>query len=107
MVIGKPWYGTGTPLTLIYEHVGIVATVNMIIAGDQICPGKEKALEKLDLTLTNTSSGLSLFRPGVVPPTNRNVFVPIEERLSLDERAFYDRLISNPQACFDVEPWNL
>lgn len=95
--------GTGYGLVLVYEKVGLVAEFNGSMQEKLICTENEKLIIGLDLTLTNPTSGLSIYKPGWVPPTDRNVWLPIIEVLGLDEKEFYNQIITNQETCFEVK----
>ena len=94
---------TGTSFTLIYERKGIVTMIWDEIVNNQFCPGSVKTSSSLDLTLTNVDSGINIYQPGVVAPTFREIYKPIENLLGVDEQEFYTKLMSNPLTCFEVK----
>jgi len=94
------WVENGRTLLVIYEKLGVVAELYGTGHENNICPESEATFISLRLSLYNTSSPLSIYSDGRVPPTDREVWLPIEEVLGVDEVEFYDQVISDPSACF-------
>lgn len=90
-------------LVFVYENKGIVAEIGGTKEKNIICPEIEKKYAFLRLTLTNLVSGLSVYDPNWVPPTDREVWSPIEEVLGMDKQKFYDQIIADPEVCFEVK----
>jgi len=104
IVLGTPTPGgTGVGFVLIYDQKGIVAELWDEIQDDQICPGPKKISASLQLTVTNTFSGVDIYEPGGVPPTNREVYLPIEEVLGVNKEDFYNEVLTDPSVCFEVK----
>jgi hypothetical protein len=95
--------GTGYGQILEYEDIGVLASSNGIRQGDRLCPATgESPVVALDLTLTDVSVGLSVYPPFVVPPTDRNVYLPVEEAVGVDEAEYYRQSLFDPQGCVVV-----
>jgi len=102
---------TGTPdpaekgsyLLTTYEKLGVVAQIYGTKQEDNICPESEAKFIDLQLSLFSPASQLSIYGDGGVPPTDRTVWLPIEEAVGVNMQAFYNRVVSDPSACFQVK----
>jgi hypothetical protein len=104
IVMDPPFPGaTGTGFILVYGQIGVIVQIGEEIRDNQICQGSEKSYAYLQLILTNISSGMDLYRPGGVAPTDSEVYKPIKDVLGIDEDEFYSALMSNPSKCFEIQ----
>jgi hypothetical protein len=102
-----PKWGTGYGMLIIYEDLGIFLDYSGIQSGNSICPLlSEKQQSVLEMTLTNTSALPDIYPPGKVPPTDREVYLPIKDALGIDEKEFYNRLLLDPSTCFEIKETN-
>jgi hypothetical protein len=90
----------------VYSKLGIVIETNGIKEGNQICPisleNNKDIYLLFNLTLTNLTYPLKLYDPGRVPPTDRSVYLPIQEVLGIKEIEYYVKYIADPSSCFNV-----
>ena len=91
--------GRGNDLWAIYEKIGVVAIIYGAGKENNICPEREAKSIALRLLLFDLDSKLSIYN-GRVPPTDRNVWLPIDEVLGVSTQEFYQRVIADPSACF-------
>jgi hypothetical protein len=98
-------FGIPFDLVLIYTKIGINVGISGFGQGAMICPEITNT-NSLSLVLTDLSSGLSPYAPGEIPPTDRSLWQPIDKILGVSTTEFYNRVISNSPACFDVKSAN-
>lgn len=94
--------GGGYGLAYYYAKRGVVVEMNGTIQDNQICPGVENRNIGLHLILTNLASGLSLFKPGWIPPTDTKIWSQLDTILGINNTEFYHQLLSNPFSCFKI-----
>lgn len=97
----------GRILLMEYTELGALTEVFGTAEENGICPEREGQFVRMHLSLYNTAGRLSIYSGGRVPPTDRDVWVPLEEALGIDSGRFYQHVISRPSACFkllDIEP---
>ena len=92
--------GSGSNLWATYNKIGVVAQIYGTGQENNICPQLEATWIDLRLLLSSATSQLSIFGDGGVPPTDRNVWLPIEEVLGVSTQEFYQGVIADPSACF-------
>ena len=94
----------GTAMVIVYESLGIVMEFDGWREDNSICPSFQMgSYAGRWLYLTNKASRLSLFpENGRVVPTNRDVWLPIDEVLGISVHEFYNQLLSDSSACFNV-----
>jgi hypothetical protein len=68
-----------------------------------ICTEEEDRFIDLNLSLYNPNSGLDIYYSGRIPPTNREVYVPIEEVLGVNTSDFYNQVLLDPLTCFKLQ----
>lgn len=92
----------GRSILLIYRKLGVVVEVYGNQDENNICiePGYEANSLSLRLSLYDPNSGVDIYADGRVPPSDPDVWVPIEEELGMDAAEFYRRVIDNPSVCF-------
>ena len=87
-------------LLIIYEKLGVVAQIYGSKYEDNICAASGKSID-IQLSLFNTANSLlTIYNDGRVPPTDRSVWLPIQEVLGVNVMEFYNRVISDSSACF-------
>jgi hypothetical protein len=96
-------YGGGYGFGLIYEKQGIVIELNGSIRDSQICPESETVAAGLHFTLTNTSSGMSIFDPDWAPSTDPEHWFSTLEVIGITSAAFYNQIVAQPSVCFDIK----
>jgi hypothetical protein len=102
--LGISQQGDGYSIFFIYEDISTVLYFNAIKTGRLVCPlSQDKMLPSLQMTVTNRIILPDLYTPGKVPPTNLNVYLPIEEALGVDETEFYNQIRLEPQTCFEIK----
>jgi hypothetical protein len=97
VILGLSEQGSAYTHILEYGDIGVLASSNGIRRGEQLCP--TDLVVALDLTLTDVSGGLPVYPPFVVPPTDRDVYLPVEEALGIDEGEYYLQSISDASGC--------
>ncbi len=90
-------------ITIVYEKSGIVMEFYGFINGNVLCPKLESGLVTREFILTNPKSSLSIYLPDRVPPTDRSIWLPIQEVLGINDGQFYNRVVSDPSACFQIK----
>ena len=99
--VGNPLYKEyGRDLLISYEKQNILIQYYGTGQEINICPENEARFINLSLSLYSPNSGLSIYYDGRVSPTNREVYLPIEEVLGVDTTEFYNQVLSNPSVCF-------
>jgi hypothetical protein len=94
-------YENGSSLLVTYEKLGIVAQIYGTEQENNICPKNEAQSISINLSLFNpTTSLLTIYNDGRVPPTDREVWLPVEKVLGVNTTEFYDQVLSNPSVCF-------
>jgi hypothetical protein len=96
-------YTYGQAVWAVYEEQGVVFHLYGTGKENNICPEKEATLVDLDLSLYNPDAGLDIYIDGRVQPTNRDVYLPIEEVLGITTTEFYNQVFSNPSVCFQTQ----
>lgn len=94
--------GTGYGQVLVYARLGAVIETNGKKDGDMYCPVVPETFPSviLNLTLTSPGSPLGLYRLGIVPPTDREVYLPVEEMLGISTSEFRAAILADPTTCF-------
>jgi hypothetical protein len=95
----------GSNLLIVYEKLGAVIDLYGTGLENNICPENEAKTIDLRLTLFNKNSPLNKYYDRV-PPTDRSVWLPIEEVLGVNPKEFYNSVISNPSICFEPKILN-
>ena len=93
---------------IVYEKLSAVMEYDGLLKDNRgwLCPLqpiKDGSWMNLKMTLTDSTTPLSIYQPSVVPPTNRAVYLPIEDALGISAKEFYNRLRSDPAACFEIK----
>lgn len=96
-------YTYGQRVWAVYEQKGVVVELYGTGKENNVCPQKEASLIDLRLSLYNPFSGLDIYSGGRVPPTRRDVYLPIEDVLGITALEFYNQVISNPSVCFQTQ----
>jgi hypothetical protein len=116
--LGKPdriyfqWEPQWVPnynIYLVYDEVSAVfgySGLRKDNTGSLICPLtpiEEGQVIRQEIILTNSSSPLDIYAPGRAPiPDVPNQYQPIEVILGIDETTFFNRILDDPIACFEV-----
>jgi len=93
-------------LSLVYETSGIVIEFSGATDANSLCPQLEGGLLNRHFILTNTEAPLTIYLPDRVSPTDRAVWLPIEEVIGINEIGFYNQIIADPSVCFDITNMN-
>jgi hypothetical protein len=88
-------------LVILYEEDGIAAEISLYNEGDENCFNAAN-MNGLKLTLTNPSSGLSLWRGGIAI-TDSSYWREIPEIFGITNAEFYNQIITDPSACLEVK----
>jgi hypothetical protein len=96
-------YGGGYGSAFIYEKQGIVFEMNGSTLDNFICLKMQSGVAGLQFTLTNPSSGMSIFNPQWVSPADPDHWFSTEEVLGINKTEFYNIVLTNPSACFEVK----
>lgn len=95
--------GSFYDLMVVYAGSGIVMeATGTTTSGARVCPNSETGLVHLRLTLTDPDSGLSIYSRLWPRPDDRRYWDPIEDVAGVDQEEFYSRVVSDPEACFDI-----
>jgi hypothetical protein len=99
---GKPDpYENGSSLLVTYKNLGIVAQISGTAQENNICSKHEGKSISIELSLFNTTTVLrTIYNDGRVPPTDREVWLPIEEVLGVNTSEFSSQVLANSQTCF-------
>ena len=73
----------------------------MSMIENNICPMNEAKRIFVEMSLSFSNSSLKISSNGKVPPTDREVWLPIEKVLGLDTDEFYKQVIADPSVCFE------
>jgi hypothetical protein len=91
----------GSNLWIAYEKIGVVAQIYGTGGENNVCPEREAKFIDLQLSLFSTATTLeTIYNDGRVPPTDRTVWLPIEEVVGISPQEFYQYVISDSSACF-------
>ncbi len=90
----------GRALLIEYDKQDVLIEFYGTSRDNNVCPELEARYIDLRLSLYNPNSGLSFLANGRVPPTDRSVWLPVEEALGITTKEFYNRVISDPSTCF-------
>jgi len=94
-----PGYG----FVLIYEKQGIVLDLGAFRNQQKfICPGKEYG-NAFGMALTNVNSGIDIFKPFALSPETSDIWKPVQTILGVGDKEFYDKLLIDPNACFEIK----
>jgi hypothetical protein len=89
-------------LVMLYEADGIAAEVSLYNESGKNCFNTAN-VSGLKLTLTNPASGISLWRGGIAI-TDNLYWQKIPEAFGMVDHEFYNRVVSDPYACFQMQP---
>lgn len=94
----------GSHMAIVYESLGIVMEFHGRREDNNICPSFEMGSSvQRYFYLTNRESTMSLLpENGRVLPTDRDVWLPIDEVLEISILDFYKQLLSDPSVCFEA-----
>jgi hypothetical protein len=71
---------------------------------NNICPqlNKDGEISSIDFSIANPLSGLDTLPPDWITPEVKEYWTPIKDVLGIDENEFYERVLSDSPACFQV-----
>jgi len=104
--ISMPFLNERYRIIIIYERFGVVLGRTDSLENSMICPLSESNSIDMSLYITDPLSSLGIFDLPIQRPTNYLDLNPIDDVLGIDEKLFYDRIISEPDPCFQplIEP---
>ncbi len=92
-------------LLLVYEgEKTVISLLGGNLPDNKICPqiGEGGDITSISLSFANPLSSLDVLPPGWTPYTETEYWTPINDILGIDEHEFYERVISESPACFEV-----
>ena len=95
---------SGGDLALVYQNRGVVGIYDSFWIQNFLCPGSETHLSRMRFMLTNTASPLDLYSPEQDVTQLPSLWVPIEQRMNVSAKQFYDKVLSDSSACFELKP---
>jgi len=90
----------GIYLLAVYEKLGVVVQIYGTGKENNICPENEAQSIYLQLSLFSATSQLSIYGHGLVAPTDRIVWLPIDDVLGVSTKDFYSSVIADSSTCF-------
>ena len=92
--------------SIVYSKLGILISMDGIKMAGMICPtpltNSGSANVGIGIQITNPNSSLNIYGSGV-PPTDRSIYLPIQESLGINITQFYQRVIADPTSCFKIK----
>jgi hypothetical protein len=93
----------GRNLILVYEKSNTEIEFYGPGKDNHLCPNNDARYIFLHLELSYENSTINISNDGRVPLTDREVYLPIEEALRVNEDEFYNRVLSDPDVCFEID----
>lgn len=90
----------GQTLLIEYKRFGIFIQMDGTKMDNHLCPINDVQYISLGIDLYNPDSDLSIYSDQRVPPTNRSVWLTIDESLGISVRDFYTLITKYPSICF-------
>ena len=92
---------SGTTWLLVYAKQNTQIYLFDEWLGNKICPNNEVKI--LRMALSHLDSPFSIYADGRVPPTDREIYLPIEEMFGINTSDFYKQVLANPSICFELK----
>jgi hypothetical protein len=95
---------SGAGLALVYEKLGVVGIYDALLSQNFLCPENDTRLSDMSFTLTNTTFPLDIHSPEQNVTQEPWLWLPIEQTLNVSVQQFYDKVLSDSSACFELRP---
>jgi hypothetical protein len=95
---------SGTQWILVYDRQSIQIDLYDSWLENKLCPSDE--VKVLHMTLSYSDSSFSIYADGRVPPTDREIYLPIEEMFGVTVHQFYKQVLEDSLVCFEPKTPN-
>jgi hypothetical protein len=95
---------SGTQWFLVYVKQSIQIDLYDSWLENKLCPNE--TVMPLGMTLSYPGSPFSIYADGRVPPTDREIYLPIEAMFGITTNDFYNQIFADPSICFEPKVTN-